>query len=382
MKWVSIFKYMSIEYGENIAFAMDQTQRVSFESNIDGDRVRIRFTNRFGGHNLRIDKVTIGKEKSPYITDIKDITFDGEKSVILEPGEELFCDEISFEVWAGERIVVSIYFKDRQDIDNVCCFWADGGARVNWLLGDVTNGYDADRAPVAVTAPYIKDDPNFNTLRMFAVFDAVQVMAADETKVIAAFGDSITHMSYYTNALQRRLYDSSFGRVSFINCGIGGNRVADDVTFVPEAGKRLIFFGEAGAKRFERDVFDLDEVDAVMVLEGINDIMHPVQLEGKDMPTSAETIIDSYKKLIACAHENGAEVFFGTITPSGNEDYPKEWLPKFEAVRGEVNNWIRKGEQIDGFFDFDKELADAEKPGFMGSVYHIGDGLHPGSRGG
>ncbi|MBR3574127.1 MAG: hypothetical protein IKN97_03005 [Lachnospiraceae bacterium] len=38
MKWVSVFKYLSIEYGENIAFAMDQTQRVSFESNADGDK--------------------------------------------------------------------------------------------------------------------------------------------------------------------------------------------------------------------------------------------------------------------------------------------------------------------------------------------------------
>ena len=382
MKWVSIFKYLSIEYDENIAFAMDQTQRVSFESNIDGDRVRIRFTNRYGKNDLKIDHATIGKEKSPYITDIAEITFGGKRDVVLAPGQELFCDEISYDVWAGDRLVVSLYFKDRQDIDSICCYWADGGARVHWLLGDVTNGLDADRAPVAVTAPYIKDDPNFHMMRMFVGFDAVQVMAADDTKVIAAFGDSITHMSFYTNALQRRLYDGSFGRVSFINSGIGGNRLVDDATFVPEAGKRLIFFGEAGVKRFERDVFELDEVDAVMVLIGINDIMHPLQLESKETTTPAEAIIEGYKKIIACAHENGAEVFFGTITACGNEDYPKEWISEFESVRNEVNRWIRKGEFIDGYFDFDRELADPEKPGFMQSNCHIGDGLHPNSRGG
>lgn len=382
MKWVSVFKYLSIEYGENIAFAKDQTQRVSFESNIDGDRVRIRFTNRYGRNDLKIDRVTIGKEKFPYITDVAGITFEGKQGVVLAPGSELFCDEINYDVWAGDRLVVSIYFENRQDLDSICCFWADGGARVQWLLGDVTNGMDADRAPAAVTAPYIKDDPNFRMMRMFTGFDAVQVMASDDVRTVAAFGDSITHMSFYTNALQRRLYDGFFGRVSFINCGIGGNRLVDDATFVPEAGKRLIFFGEAGVKRFERDVFEIDEVDAVMVLIGINDIMHPVQLEGKNSSTPAADIIEGYRKIADCAHENGAEVFFGTITPCGNEDYPKEWLPMFEKVRNEVNSWIRKGDSIDGFFDFDKEVLDPEKPGFMLGPCHIGDGLHPNSRGG
>ncbi|WP_024864974.1 SGNH/GDSL hydrolase family protein [Butyrivibrio sp. FCS014] len=311
MKWVSVFKYQSIEYGENIAFAMDQTQRVSFESNIDGDRMRIRFTNRYGRNDLKIERATIGKEKSPYITDVENITFGGKQGVVLAPGGELFCDEINYDVWAGDRLVVSIYFKGRQDIDSICCFWADGGARVQWLLGDVTNGLDADRAPVAVIAPYIKDDPNFHMMRMFTGFDAVQVMASDDIRTVAAFGDSITHMSFYTNALQRRLYDGFFGRVSFINCGIGGNRLVDDATFVPEAGKRLIFFGEAGVKRFERDVFELDEVDTVMVLIGINDIMHPVQLEGKKQQYSRSGYYRGIQKNSGlCSREWSGSIFW------------------------------------------------------------------------
>ncbi len=382
MKWVSVFKYLSIEYGENIAFAMDQTQRVSFESNADGDKLRIRFTNRYGRNSLSIAHATIGKEKLPYIRDVADITFGGQRSVVLQPGQELFCDEINYNVWAGERMVVSIYFGDRQDIDSVCCFWADGGARVQWLLGDVTNGLDADMAPVAVTAPYILEDSHFNMLRMFTGFDAVQVMASDEVRTIACFGDSITHMSFYTNALTRRFYDGFFGKVSLINSGIGGNRLVADATYVPEAGRSLVFFGEAGVKRFERDVFELDEIDAVLVLIGINDIMHPVQFEGLDHSTAAGDIIAGYRKIIDCAHEKGAKVFFGTITPCGSNDYPAKWLSIFEDVRGEVNSWIRKGEEFDGFFDFDRELADPDKPGFMKSAYHLGDGLHPGNAGG
>ena len=219
-------------------------------------------------------------------------------------------------------------------------------------------------------------------MKIFTGFDAVQGFVDDETKVVAAFGDSITHMSFYTNALQKRLYEEAFGRTTFINSGIGGNRLLSDATTVQEIGKQLVFFGEAGVKRFERDVFELDEIDAILVLIGINDIMHPVQLEGRNGSTPAADIIDGYKQIIACAHENGAEVFFGTITPCGNEDYPKEWLPEFERVRCEVNRWIRKGELIDGYFDFDKELADPDNPEFMQDGCHIGDGLHPNSNGG
>lgn len=382
MKWVSIFKYLSIEYGENIAFAQDRTQRVSFVSNVDGDRVRIRFTNRYGHSDLRIDGATIGKEKSSYLSYIERITFGGNSSVILAPGEELFCDDINMDIWAGDRIAVSMYFAEKQDIDSICCFWADGGAKVKWQQGNTLDGSEATEAPLTVTAPFITDDPNFHMMKMFTGFDAVQVMAEDEVKVVAAFGDSITHMSFYTNALYKRFCENAFERVSLINCGIGGNRLVSDATVSADIGKKFILFGNAGVSRFERDVFELDEVDTVVILIGINDIMHPLQLEGKDKTTPAKDIIEGYKKITACAHENGAEVYLGTIMPCGNDDYPKEWLAEFENVRNEVNSWIRTSKNIDGYFDFDQELRDAGRSGFMEEKYHIGDGLHPGTIGG
>ncbi|MBQ7615605.1 MAG: hypothetical protein IJU77_11215 [Butyrivibrio sp.] len=382
MKWISSFKYLPIGYGENIAYAENLTQRVSFENNVDGDRIRVRFTNRFGKNELRIKSATIGKDKAPFFVDIKELTVGGEKEITLAPGQEVMSDEIVYESWAGDRLVVSLFFADRQDIDSICCFWADGGAKVAAFMGDATNDVTADKKSFEILADFIRDDPNAYMMKMFTGFDTVQVLSDDDTKVVAAFGDSITHMSFYTNALQKRLYQNAFGRVCMINSGIGGNRLLADATFVKEAGKRLVFFGEAGVSRFERDVFELDEVDTVLVLIGINDIMHPIQLEGKESTTNAKDLIEGYKKIISMAHENGAEVFFGTIMPCGNEAYPKEWVSKFEEVRNEVNEWIRRGEMIDGFFDFDMELADSEKPGFMTAFYHIGDGLHPNTLGG
>ncbi len=382
MKWISTFKYMSIGYGENIAYAEDVTQKVTFINNVDGNRVRIRFTNRYGKNDLRIKRATISKSKAPYMVDFKDITVGGEKEICLLPGREAMSDEIGYELWAGDKLVISLYFEERQDIDSISCFWADGGAKVATFKGNVTKDPDGISKDLQVTAGFISEDPNFHIMRMFTGFDTVQVLADDEVKVIAAYGDSITHMSFYTNALQKRINEEAFGRASLINCGIGGNRLLADATFVEELGKQLVFFGKAGVERFERDVFELDEVDTVLVLIGINDIMHPVQFEGKTRTTEPEELIEGYKKIIACAHDNGAEVFFGTVTPCGNKDFPPEWLSEFERVRLEVNRWIRKAEAIDGFFDFDAQVADKERPGYMVDSYHIGDGLHPGSLGG
>ncbi len=384
MKWLSTFKYLKIGYGENIALADNLTQRVSFDNNVEADRVRGRFTNRYSKNELRIAKATITKEGA---SNISSITLDGKEEISLGPDEVVFSDEVDYRISAGDRLVISIYYKDRQEMDSICCFWSDGGAEVNYYEGDVTE-VGADSLGVSkgtlpeITSDILRDDANIGMMKIFSGFDIVQALADDDTKVIAAFGDSITHMSFYTNALQKRLYKAYPGKLSLINCGIGGNRLVDDATYVKAAGKQLVLFGKAGVDRFEEDVFGIDEVDTVLTLIGINDIMHPLFLEDKEETTSGEDIVNGYKKIAALAHDNGAEIYFGTITPCGNDEYPDWWLPKFEASRNKANEWIRSGELIDGFFDFDKELRNDNKPGYMKDDCNIGDGLHPNTEGG
>ncbi|WP_026665411.1 GDSL-type esterase/lipase family protein [Butyrivibrio sp. FC2001] len=384
MKWLSTFKYLKIGYGENIALADNLTQRVSFDNNVDADRVRVRFTNRYSKNELRIAKATITKEGA---SKISSITLDGKEEIKLGPDEVVFSDEVDYKISAGDRLVISIYYKDRQEMDSICCFWSDGGAEVNYYEGDVTeadeNSLGASKGTLPeITSDILRDDANIGMMKIFSGFDIVQALADDDTKVIAAFGDSITHMSFYTNALQKRLYKAYPGKLSLINCGIGGNRLVDDATYVKAAGKQLVLFGKAGVDRFEEDVFGIDEVDTVLTLIGINDIMHPLFLEDKEETTSGEDIVNGYKKIAALAHDNGAEIYFGTITPCGNDEYPDWWLPKFEASRNKANEWIRSGELIDGFFDFDKELRNDNKPGYMKDDCNIGDGLHPNTEGG
>lgn len=384
MKWVSIFKYKKIGYGENIAAAENITQRVSLYNNVNASKLRIRFTNLYSNNELKIAKVTIAKEGSSIN---EKVTVRNMNEIKLDPGEEVFSDTIDIEISVGDRLVVSLYYKEKQNMDSICCFWADGGCEVSYYDGDCTesgevNPSDSKGTLPEITSDFLRNDVNIGMMKIFSGFDTVQALTEDDVKVIAGFGDSITHMSFYTNALQKRLYEAHPGKLTFINCGIGGNRLLNDATYVKAAGKELVLFGKAGVKRFEEDVYELDEVTSVLSLIGINDIMHPILLEEKSETVSGEELIEGYKKIIELAHGRDTKIFMGTITPCGNSEYPDWWLSKFEAARNMANDWIRNCSLIDGIFDFDRELADENRPGYMLDNCNIGDGLHPNTLGG
>ncbi len=95
--------------------------------------------------------------------------------------------------------------------------------------------------------------------------------------VVACFGDSITDGTASTlngddrwpDVLSRRLHETYGARVSVVNAGIGGNRVASPASYstaTPVAG------GPSALERFDRDVAGLSGVSAVIWLEGINDL--------------------------------------------------------------------------------------------------------------
>ena len=380
MKWVSTFKYITIPYDEVAAFGENLTQRVLFDHNVKGEKVRVRFSNRYGQKPMQIEKATIGKYKDGKVIACKTLTCGGHEKITLAPDERILSDEVDYETEPGEKLVINLYFKERQNITGTCCFWSETGTVVEKFTGDVTNGGETDRVFFTPLQDYVGDTTGDNQMHMFTGFDAVQVYTQDEVKVIAAFGDSITHMSYFTNPLLKRLLEEANGKAVLINSGIGGNRLLDDATVVD--GKSLVFFGEAGLKRFEEDVFGLDDVDAVLVLIGINDIMHPIQLQGKAETVTAEDLIAGFRQITATAHDNGAEVYFGTITPSGNPEYPDWWIQMFEETRNGANSYIRSGEGIEGYFDYDRELRDEAKPDYIREGCHLGDGLHPNNQGG
>ena len=255
-------------------------------------------------------------------------------------------------------------------------------ARVSFGDGDCTDGRSfVPSLPEGISSPFLADVTP-ETMGMVYGFDAVQVLTRDEVKVTAAFGDSITNMGIIPDHIARRLYEAAPGGAALINCGISGNRLCADATFIKAAGMRIGAFGPAGVDRFERDVFDIDAVDAVVTLMGINDIMHPIQLEELPDATPAAEIIAGMEAIAAIARRHGAKFYAATLPPAGSDDYPEQWRAAFERERLALNDWIRSNDVCDGYFDYDAALRDDARPGYMRSGLHIGDGLHPNDEGG
>ncbi len=372
MKWVSSFYYLPIPYGIPLATVADQTQQVSFVNNLRGSKIRLRFSNRYSSHPLVLDKVRINNHV---------VTLHGETTVRLAPFEEQWSDELDCSVAPGDKIVVSTYIKDAQVIESACIFWSRKGALVKLSTsGDYTDGGDFATCNAQEIYPIVAQDENKGML--FYGFRGLQVYTDDAVSVTAAFGDSITHMSYVTNALYKRLCEQYPGRAALLNCGIGGNRLLHNATFVDTIPGNAACFGEAGIKRFEQDVFSTEAVDTVLLLEGINDIMHPVQFGHLDEQVRAEELEQGYKRLIEIAHSHNARIFAATIPPCGSPAYPADWLAQFEHTRLDLNDRIRSGIGFDGFFDYDAAVRDPHHPGYLKADCHIGDGLHPNDKGG
>jgi hypothetical protein len=116
----------------------------------------------------------------------------------------------------------------------------------------------------------------FSTTSMFFL-DAVDMMAEAGTKLVVAFGDSITDgmgaslngQDRWPDVLARRLHDRFVGKVAVVNAGIAGNRILKPDRYSAENPDAS---GPAALQRVPRDVLSLSGVSAVIWLEGINDL--------------------------------------------------------------------------------------------------------------
>ena len=114
-------------------------------------------------------------------------------------------------------------------------------------------------------------------------------------------------------------------------------------------------------------------------MEGINDIGQGARdgAPPENAITAAE-LIAAYKQLAARAHERGVKVVGATLTPYEGAAY---YSAAGEAMRMEVNNWIRTSDVFDGHIDFDAVTRDAENPKHLRKDYNIRDNLHPNDAG-
>ena len=219
----------------------------------------------------------------------------------------------------------------------------------------------------------------FTTTSWFFI-DALDVMAPEDTVVVACFGDSITDGTASTlngddrwpDVLSRRLHAAYGARVSVVNTGIGGNRVTGPAGYSPS---RPFAGGPSALDRLDRDVFGLSGLSAVIWLEGINDLS-----SGASVETIVESIKEGVKRIRA--HRGGLRIVGATITSSLGAA-SASGTPDIDTKRRAVNEFIRTGGLFDAVADFDAATRDPETGGLRAAfqpnstIGGAGDRLHP-----
>jgi len=359
--------------------ASDQSFRMIVRPDVWGTRARVRLSNMFGTKPITFDGVFIGLQASGSAVMAKTnapVTFGGANAVIVEPGKYAVSDpaplafvrDPSDPMLANRRLAVSFHI-------------AGESGPMTWHAKSLTSSY--------VTLPGAGsrgDDENESAFPQSTAswyfLDEVDMDAPRPTKVVVAFGDSITDGTASTingddrwpDVLGRRLHGAYGNSVAIVNQGIGGNQVIGPATYGPG---NVIPGGPSALSRLERDVIALPAVSTVIWLEGINDF--------GTAKAAAEEVINGVREGVKRlrARIPGVRVVMATLTSSLHAVNNTHGTPEVEQKRQAFNTFVRGAGIFDAVVDFDKVTIDPNsgelKAEFQpnSSIGGPGDKLHP-----
>lgn len=313
---------------------------------IPGDVLRMQLSNIHSKEPVEIKSVFIANVADSCDIDVKSakyLTFGGKKSVTIAPGEDIYSDDIKYDLKPLQRLAITINYGETTPVNA-------SSHRGSRTTSYIING---EAKPKTKFIDAEKLDHWYN-------ISCIDVKTENPTECIAIIGNSITDGRGSTTNMQNRWPDflakALDGKVGVLNLGIGGNAVV-------RGG-----LSEPAVVRFDRDVLGQSGVTSVVIFEGVNDI-------GGKRPNHQEivkNIIEAYTNFIAKSKEAGKKVYLATITPYKNSFYEDHFS---EAARLTINDWIRANKDVDGVIDFDAAVRDPENPAALRQEYSD-DWLH------
>jgi lysophospholipase L1-like esterase len=358
--------------------ARDQTFRLVVKPDIWGPQTRIRLSNAFGLKPVDFNDVFVGLQESggaivPGTN--APVLFNGKKTVSVMPGGSVFSDPVPLPfarpgdpMLRGRKLGVSFHV-------------AGDSGPMTWHAKALQTSYVSPPGSGSKGAEDGEASFPFSTASWYFL-DALEMFVPAGTKVIVAFGDSITDGTGTTingddrwpDVLSRRLHAAYGDAFVVVNQGIGGNQVAGPAP--ADYAAKPIPGGPAAITRLDRDIISLSGVAAVIWLEGINDF--------GAADASAEAVIAGYKQGVAYLRAKipGVKIFAATLTSALNST-PTHGRPEVEAKRQALNAFLRSAKDFDGVIDFDAATLDSAT-GEVKAMYQPnssvggpGDKLHP-----
>ncbi|MFJ3307148.1 SGNH/GDSL hydrolase family protein [Streptomyces sp. NPDC086549] len=332
----------------------DRGYRLVVHTSAAGSGLRVRLSNAFGDRPLTLDSVYAGLQSQGAALkpgSNKRLTFDGARTVTVPAGAAVWSDPLPGSLPAGSNLVVSLHSPD-----------AAGPATGHWMAMQTSYVDQGDHTAEESAANWTQ------TTGSWWYLDAVSVRPSDPaTGAVVALGDSITdgwasttdQNRRWPDYLARRLQKADAEVKGVANEGISGNKVLANGA------------GQAALNRLDRDVLSQPGVRTVFLFEGVNDIKAHTGVTAADL-------IAGYRRIAERAHAAGKCVVGATVGPFKGWS---EWDPAAEAVRQEVNRFIRSSGEFDAVTDFDRILRSPFDPERMLPFLDGGDHLHPDDKG-
>ncbi|PQV46977.1 SGNH/GDSL hydrolase family protein [Paraburkholderia sp. BL21I4N1] len=333
---------------------------------LSGRVARIHLSNEYGKTPLVIEDLRIARSAggaAAVASDGARVTFGGKSTVSIPAGGELDSDPVTIDVVEGAPYAISAFMGPEQRI----VAWHRVSSQVNYV--STPGNHAAEASAEAFRGRFTQ----------YVWVTGLSVEAAPSSAAVAAIGDSITdgmrsslnQNHRWPDALARRLAGSGDRSTAIVNLGISGNRLLSDSPC----------YGDALARRFERDVLGRPGVKTAILLIGINDINFAsmparsgLDCDFPHTSVTAADLIAGYQRVIAAARHAGVKVFGATLTPAS--------LPaQRESIRLAVNQWIRTSHAFDGVVDFDAALRDPAQPDRLRRNFDSGDHIHPSDAG-
>ncbi|MDN3024349.1 SGNH/GDSL hydrolase family protein [Streptomyces sp. S.PB5] len=329
----------------------DRGYRMVVHTSVGGRDARIRLSNAFGDRPVTFGSVYAGirREGAELVRGSnRRLTFDGSASVTVPSGALVYSDPLPGKLPAGSDLVVSLHSPD-----------AAGPVTGHWMAMQTSYATRGDHTAEESGAHWTE------TIGSWFYLDAVSVRA--DAGAVVALGDSITDGWQSTTDLNRRWPDYLARRLQksdnavkgVANEGIAGNKVLADGP------------GQSALHRLDRDVLSQPGVRTVFLFQGVNDIKAHTGVTAQDL-------IDGYREIADRVHASGKCVVGATIAPF--KGWP-EWDPAAEAVRQEVNAFIRGSGEFDAVTDFDRILRSPYDQERMLPALDGGDHIHPNDKG-
>jgi len=334
------------------------TLRQIVHSSLGGKQLRVHFSNLFGTNAVVMNSVHLALNPSVMTSSTIDpltdtaLKFGGADSTVIPAGKDLWSDPVAFQLPPLTNLAITIFFGQTS--------------------GDITGHPSSRNASYlvsgnAVTATNL--DGGIRTEHWYHLED-IDVLADNGCATLVTFGDSITDGRGSTTGGNNRWPDNLAFRlrtnattscVGVVNTGIGGNGIFGGL-------------GPSAIKRFDRDVLNKSGVRWVIVFEGVNDIGGA---RGQRSDALATNLIAAYTQFAAKAHAQNVRIYGATITPFGGNNY---YSAEHEAIRQEVNAWIRTNSAFDGSIDLDAAVRDpVTLTNFQAEFFkgaNANDGLH------